>query len=517
VKQEALVTDLGYDVARYKPTKKPKFEFHPLSDLQKRLKIIQDMDPKKLLTKAELGLGYFKSKYDCYRWKLIREGYKRGLITFENVKTIHLEWRNTPESLWLDGYDGNDKFIQTVLVPACKRGNKVYKERVSKKLSYLDALPPIDFFDEAFGRKTTPMLLITLDVDANKYTFDEAWKQQPYELHLFETKLRIAYGSFVKLKASEAHASGYPHKHITYYFPNHEFEVFEHFSVNISCNQCRKRFTKSYTKSKKLNNCKFCGSTDIKKSIPKRTFRVNDAEKQKIKNMWRMGKNLDVQAVQDTLGAFSEIKKYITKTLWNKKGLNTAAALSLFNQKAYYISSCNPVNQYPKLNDNGKRYCNMCGASMDLEYIDNHYFSRNAHCKSCDRQTFVVDFSPSLRNTIAFEDYLKKWRIANMENFRKKDFVGSIWGMDAYKQLYQLHKDGLNEPDQNALVKEILHSCNNEFPEIVYFKYRGTFRTSDINSFLPKAKKKKDPDQHFWLDPSPELRAYFNLVSDLDV
>lgn len=266
-----------------------------------------------------------------------------------------------------------------------------------------------------------------------------------------------------------------------------------------------------YKKSLKINRCKHCGSDDINKSVPNRTFRISNAERQKIKDMWRMGKNLDVQAIQDTLGVFSEVKKYVTKTIWNDKGLNTAAALSLFNQKSYYISTCNPWTQYPKLEDNGHRYCNMCGAPMDKEYMENHYYARHAHCTECDRKTLVVDFIPRYKDTEKFNEYLEKWRKANMNKFMKKDFVGCIWGEAAYKQLYKLYDDGLQDPGFDALVKETMRSCNEEFPEIAFFVYRGTFRTADIDNFAANSKIKHGPYEPFWFDPSPECKDYFNL------
>ena len=235
------------------------------------------------------------------------------------VVDIYREWRDASEFFMLDGYDLDEKHVMSVFVKASKRGNSIYKQRIKQKFSFLDGLPPIHFFCEDWGVKRSPMLFVTLTVDPKRCDIDTAYEDIAVQLNRFETLLRQKYGTFVKFRVWEVHENGYPHSHTVYYFHNTTFDVFEHF------------------------NKKKEGQTR-----QKRTFRIINKHRDAIANMWKMG-HIDIQAVSDTLGAFSEVKKYITKNIWGKKADLTNAMLTLYRKQAYSISSCNYVKQVEKL------------------------------------------------------------------------------------------------------------------------------------------------------------------------
>jgi len=241
---------------------------------------------------------------------------------------------------------------------------------------------------------------------------------------LFESKLRQEYGSFVKFRVWESHLSGYPHCHVVYYFHNKWFKVFEH----------------------------------------NKKYRITNKHKKKISNFWNMG-NVDIQGVQDTHGAFSEVKKYITKNIWNPKGNLTNAMICLHRKQMYWISRCNPFKKRFKL-----------------------WFKEG-----------LTDWKDQER---AFLNNISKWA--------KKDFIGAIWGSQIYFQFYNKERSGMAEPTTTALVRDTLCNCNNEYPEIAVWRYRGCVNYEDIKRFLPNISDK-------WVikaEPPPDMLFLLGLGHD---
>jgi DNA-directed RNA polymerase subunit RPC12/RpoP len=481
---------------------------YQLPKSQKHLKIDYSPDIRKLHLDP-VGSGYTQNKLGCIRWKIIRYFYETGCLTESQVKDLYVKWRDTDERLWMDAYDDSYNYLGVVFMKAAKRGNDVFKDRVSDKFSFLDGLQPKEFFNPgSFERKKSPMLFVTLTVDTKWHSLKEAWNVISHELHVFETKLRQKYGKFVKLAVKESHKSGYPHMHVVYYFPHRTFEVFEHYSLKYRCNSCGKRFkfSGSWDKAKHVK-CKHCGSKDVVLKQSKRTWRIPKKDNDTIGHMWNMG-YVDVQAVQDTLGAFSEVVKYVTKEIWTDKGTLTNAMLCLFNKKAYYISNCHPY-QLPPHRENA-RYCIKCGAQFTDQFIDQHPKAHYAKCPSCKRQTQIVDFPPSLKNLDTYDQICIEYQKQHIHEFCKKDFVGAIWGIDAYKRLYKYRAKGLNEPDFDDLVTEFMQDCNINNSKIAFLMFRGVVRHDHIKQFMPDL----SDEYIIKADPPPEMRAHFNDISD---
>jgi len=375
---------------------------------------------------------WFQNKFGMYRWYMIRAAYDDGIIDEDYVTELSVDWRDTSEYFMLEGIDSDDQSVIDIFVKAAKRGNDVYKAKVSRKFAFLDRLPPIHFFNEDWGHKYTSMLFVTYTVDTKKINLRDAWHAIGREYNETETKLRQHFGHFVKLRVWEAHESGYPHIHVVYFFNKQSFEVFETFEE-------REGFE------------------------PKRVWRIANKHNQFFKKAWSLGSNVDVRGVSDTHGAFSEVKKYVTKTIWSKKADKTNALLTLFRKQSYGISTCNPYEQ--KIPDDIKQ----------LDPISRHY---------------------------ALNTY-----IAATANFwASKDFIGSVWGVDQYLKFYwdlTLRNETLAEPGLSALVKETMSNYNIEFPEIVKWVFVGFVAGDDLERFFPKCTEKwtigvKDPPSDLW-------------------
>jgi len=351
---------------------------------------------------------WFKNSFGSIRWNLIRRGYEDRIININDVLRLYIEWRDTSEYLVLDAYNENNDRLMSVFVKASKRGNAVYKKAVAQKFSFLDSLEPLQFFNDDLGVNKTPMIFLTPTIDIKRYPIDEAYRLISKELHDFEKRLVYKYGKFVKLRVWEAHKSGYPHSHLVYYFLNHEFNVFAHYNRE-----------------------------------GKKTFRISDGVNSYINKHWKMG-HVDVQAVQDTCGAFAEVLKYVTKSIWSEKGDLTNAMLTLHQKQAFSISSCDPFRE-----------------------------SRNGDC------------------FIPIEDM-------------QRDFIGAIWGMDAYIDLYTEAPYSLKEPESTHLVEPTMSNC----PNIHHYEYTGMILGSDLSRFIPNF---KDELVYEVLDPSIDLVCCINL------
>jgi len=426
-------------MSRYGPDTAVAVERYPWDVKQKNL---NDKYP------IEISKDYFKNAYGSYRWHLIRFAYFQNYIDEDFVTTICKEWRDTTEFFKIDGEDIAGNYTgYSAFVKASKRGNDVYKDRVAKKFSFFDELPPIDFFDESWGRKNTPMLFVTLTVDQKRYSIKEAYSVISREFNRFETLLRQKYGNFVHFRVWEVHENGYPHVHVIYYFLKRSFEVWEHLHDTGD-------------------------GTDIKQ-----TWRVSNKVRDSIKQMWSMGCNVDIQGVRDTLGAFSEVKKYVTKSIWSSKADKTNAMLTLFRKQSYHISSKNPYAQ-----------------PLPESFIDD---------------TLATEIS---MQQVLERDMLKQQYLGAMANiWASYDFVGAIWGVDVYLRFYdalRLKNETLAEPGLSALVIETMHNYNIEYPEIVRWRFVGFVLGSDLEPIFGDLAKS-------WCfvvkDPPPEVDLFVNF------
>jgi hypothetical protein len=328
----------------------------------------------------------------------------------------------------LNGLDVNNDIVLSAFVKACKRGNDVYISQINRKFSYLDSLPPMHFFTDELEHKYTPMIFVTLTVDAKQYSLVDSWHTIGISLNRFETLLRQKYGKFVKFRVWESHESGFPHCHCVYYFLDHKFKVWEHID---------------------------------KEGVL--SFRLADKHRKAISHMWFMG-NVDVKGVQDTLGAFKEVKKYITKHVWSAKGDKTNAMLTLFNKQSYYVSQFNY-----------RKHVAIRIRSGQLQTVD--------------------DITRYISN------HISRWA--------ERDFIGAIWGVGTYMNIYSELDEGMAEPGLNALVKQTMCNYNKNFVEIVKWEFLGFINGVDLASIFNGF---NDDWVFVCKDPPIELFNYIDIL-----
>lgn len=244
----------------------------------------------------------FKNKNGFIRWKKIRAAYFNNVINEHRALDLYRKWRDQKECFAMDGFDVWGDYQLTAWGKAAKRGNDIYRMMLKQQFSVFDRLPSIDFVDIFQGH--TPMLFITLTVDTKKYSLRDAWMSVQKHFHQFMASVYQEYGSNVFLKCWEAHKSGYPHIHLVLFCKKHMFRV-----------RPMKR--------------KDDGTV---------VFRVDDDDNDFFHRIWNMGSIVDVQGVSDTDHAFSEIQKYITKSIWSDKCDLTNAMICLFNKRQFSIS-----------------------------------------------------------------------------------------------------------------------------------------------------------------------------------
>lgn len=468
---------------------------------------------------------WFQNSYGHYRWHKIRAAYFDKVIDIPLVVDIFKEWRDASEFFMLDGYNQDLKHIMSIFVKASKRGNCIYKKLMKQKFSFLDSLPPIHFFCEEWGVKRTPMLFITLTVDPKKYDIDSAYEDIAVQLNRFETLLRQKYGSykcaicghkfvgrkkcpkckaflkdivcvgsFVKFRVWEIHENGYPHCHVVYYFHDAMFHVFEHFN-------------------KKKEGKK-----------QRRTFRIVTKHRDAISKMWPMGQ-VDIQAVSDTLGAFSEVKKYITKNIWSKKADLTNAMLTLYRKQAYSVSTCDYVKQVEKLNLSGsikERSDEVSGEEIsspssisDMIKPDDEIdiimrekdLDRESAWKVHQQRKEIKQLDKIMAKPSRSIKERSNEIFKHLDEWLRKDFVGSIWGATEYIELYE-SRTRLKEPSGSDLVKETMCNYNIEHPEIVKWEFVGFVLGDDLREFLPKF---DDDDVFHVVDPPPMLYSVVDM------
>ena len=178
----------------------------------------------------------------------------------------------------------NNETGKYILLPAAKRGNLVYANRVKHRFDSLKfSLPNQTFFNPDYSERcarSTPLILTTLTYDPSRYTIGEAWDNLPADYNRCMAMLRKSFPG-VKigtLRGNEAHKSGYPHMHVLIAFDT-PLPVVRH------------------------NN-----------RSGKTTWRLTYDLKEKIARCWNPG-YVDILAMPTTSSAIDYVSKYIVKGL----------------------------------------------------------------------------------------------------------------------------------------------------------------------------------------------------------
>lgn len=265
----------------------------------------EELDIELSSTCLNNGSGYrygmeLRNSYGCLRWSKIRSAYFLNDLDTNDVYDIYKEWVSDTEFLCLENINTPGTYL---FLKAAKRGNDVYRSIVSRKLQPLENIKNTLFFIDDYpdSEKRTPLIFVTLTVDAKKYSRDTAWKKIGTDWNRFKSALTKTYGKIETFRTWESTKNGYSHVHAIIGFVDHSFLLLRHkdkdggFSYRIPYN-------------------------DVKK----------------ISGYWHSF--VDVRAVNDTAGATRELSKYITKELCSEKGNKTNAMICLHNKQSYAVS-----------------------------------------------------------------------------------------------------------------------------------------------------------------------------------
>jgi hypothetical protein len=191
-------------------------------------------------------------------------------------------------------------------VKCSKRGNDVHSKRVQKRLSWLNRVQNIEFFDvkdfSTCHKVKTSLLWITLTYDPGRCSRRAAWQNVGEEFSRFMHLVRKRYGQVSALRVWESFENGYPHVHVCLYFQQAKFQVFPWLSRKEG------RFS----------------------------FRI--VEKAQFQEFWHS--HVDVEAISSMHKLGSYIRKYQTKVYQGQgsKSLKTMAFCWIFRKRSFALS-----------------------------------------------------------------------------------------------------------------------------------------------------------------------------------
>lgn len=211
----------------------------------------------------------------------------------------YVEWVNDVKYMILSRWNGSEN--EVFAVKCAKRGNDVYRSRVSRRFAGLcSRAEDLVFFNpKDRGAKRTRALWVTLTNDTKRCSFGEAWRNVGVEFNRFMAYVRKKFGNVSCCRVFESFENGYPHIHCILLFESTWFSVF------------RDR---------------------------KGQFRVHS--KKVIARGWHS--NVDVKGMHSLAGGFSYQKKYLLKNIdfenADSKALKTLALCWAYRKRAFSVS-----------------------------------------------------------------------------------------------------------------------------------------------------------------------------------
>ena len=213
----------------------------------------------------------------------------------------YVEWVSEVKYMILSRWNEIESRNEVFAVKCAKRGNDVYRFRVSRRFKGLCWLSDdLDFFNpKDRGVKKTRALWVTLTYDTKLCAFGDAWRNIGKEFNLFMARVRKQFGKVSCCRVFESFENGYPHIHCILLFESSWFHVFRH---------------------------------------RKGQFRVHS--KEVVAKGWHS--NVDVKAMSSLGGAFSYQKKYLLKSINSEekdsKALKTLALCWAYRKRAFSVS-----------------------------------------------------------------------------------------------------------------------------------------------------------------------------------
>lgn len=257
------------------------------------------------MVRLKYAKKYFEPRLERVYSENTEDSYR---IKSDLLRTYRM-WKDTDEYIAFEkGYEGIDPFCQSVtyvssgegmVAKSSKRGNDVYRNRISKRLQ-----PLLDYTtshrDYDFSRNThTRAIFLTLTFDANGYyggkplSMGEAWDSLSSDWNIFITRLRQIYGEVSVFRVYEVFRSGYPHIHAVILFKDKSFRVIG------------------------------------KEDIPTSEFKNID-------KLWHS--NIRISSIRNTGKAIGYLTKYLTKAISTDQHEFCLAMLWIKGKRSYSIS-----------------------------------------------------------------------------------------------------------------------------------------------------------------------------------
>lgn len=254
----------------------------------------------------------------------VKESFLNGSISESEALSYYKDWVKTPTYIVLTEADHDRRYIEYVsgswpavkpprywvnyyFVKASKRGNDVYRRKVSKRFyPFYDkckSLNNVKFLNPKTDRMSTSHLLFfTLTYDPSLCNKQSAWSNIGRQLNTFLSNIKKRYGKIKTIRCFEAfHKNGYPHIHLIIEFLDHTFNV------------SRYRF-----KSGKIGY-----------------ILTSKSENESIGDIWHS--YIKCEAVRNT-GGVGYILKYVTKDMYVSDDYTTISHLWLYHKQSYSVS-----------------------------------------------------------------------------------------------------------------------------------------------------------------------------------
>jgi hypothetical protein len=156
----------------------------------------------------------------------LRNGDLQGLVDY------YESWRDLSEYLVLQNQnfkqDLKTDIKKTIAVKCSKRGNDVYRNRVRKRLDWMNGLQDVRFFkdeDISKGLAKTRMIFFTLTYDTKRCSLMNAWEAIGSEYNIWISRLRSLDPDLSVVRVWQSFGNGFPHIHGVILFKNKEFQV----------------------------------------------------------------------------------------------------------------------------------------------------------------------------------------------------------------------------------------------------------------------------------------------------
>jgi len=260
--------------------------------------------------------------------KSVKNAFDDGSISEHYALSCYQRWVNTPSYIVLTEADHDRPvreltsgswpsvrptryWVNYFFVKASKRGNDVYRLKVSRRFSPLfekcKVLKNVDFIDSGKDRYVdSHLLFFTLTYNPKICSKSNAWLNVGSELNLFFSNLKKRYGRIKCIRCFEAfRKNGYPHIHLIVEFLDHDFRL------------SRYRFKKG----KRSGNVGY--------------IIASKDEELYINSLWHSFASCE--GVKNA-GAVGYILKYITKEMYISDNYNTVSHLWLYHKQSYSVS-----------------------------------------------------------------------------------------------------------------------------------------------------------------------------------